>query len=250
MSARGRIRIGTSGWSYRHWVGPFYPEGTPAKHYLDHYVRYFATTELNNTFYSLPKPETLAGWRERAPEDSEFACKASRYITHMKKLKDPAESTKRFFEAVDALGDKLGPILFQLPPSWGLDFERLESFLAALPEGRRYTFEFRDESWFAPEVYDLLGKHDAALCIYHLEGFLSPKEVTADFVYVRLHGPEEEAYRGSYGDAALADWARRLAEWSGAGRDVYCYFDNDEAGYAPNDALRLLRAVEREGGSA
>lgn len=250
MGARGRIRIGTSGWSYRHWVGPFYPEGTPAKGYLDHYIQHFATTELNNTFYSLPKPKTLAGWRDAVPEDFDFACKASRYITHMKKLKDPADSTKRFFETVDVLGDKLGPILFQLPPSWGVDLERLGSFLAALPGGRRYTFEFRDESWLTPAVYDLLSKHDAALCIYHLEGFLSPKEVTAGFVYVRLHGPEEEAYRGSYGDAALAGWARRLAEWSGAGRDVYCYFDNDEAGYAPNDALRLLRAVEREGRSA
>lgn len=183
-----RIHIGTSGWHYEHWVGPFYPEAVPAEDYLSFYAERFAAVEVNNTFYQLPARETLVSWRDGTPGDFLFACKASRYITHMKKLKDPRDSLRRFFEVVEALDPKLGPILFQLPPRWHVDVERLEGFLEALPAGRRYAFEFRDESWFAAEVYDALARHNAAFCIYDLAGRRSPVEVTADFAYVRLHG--------------------------------------------------------------
>lgn len=238
MAGEGRIRIGTSGWSYQHWVGPFYPEGTRSRDFLRLYAEHFDTAELNNTFYNLPKVETLESWRDQTPEDFLFACKGSRYITHMKKLKDPAESTSRFFDALSHLGDKLGPILFQLPPRWGLDTERLEHFLQGLPDGHSYCFEFRNEEWWSDPVYRTLEAHDAAFCVHDLGGLKSPLEATASFVYVRLHGPEGP-YQGSYDHATLTDWARQLVEWSRAGRDVYCYFDNDEHGYAARDAARL-----------
>jgi len=244
MSDGARIRIGTSGWSYRHWVGPFYPEGTAARDYLAYYAARFDATELNNTFYSLPKPERFREWAAETPAGFLFACKASRYITHMKKLKDPAASTAKFLDAVAALGGKCGPILFQLPPHWGCDLARLESFIAELPEGYRHAFEFRDESWFDARVYDLLQRRNAALVIHDLEGTLSPCRATADFVYLRLHGPFEAAYCGSYDDAALRRWADTLLGWREEGRDVYCFFDNDEAGYAATNALTLMQMVE------
>jgi uncharacterized protein YecE (DUF72 family) len=237
--ARGRIHIGTSGWHYPHWRGPFYPPGLKPDGYLDHYARHFNTVEINNTFYKLPARETLADWRARTPAGFVFACKASRYITHMKKLKDPADSTRAFFAAVDALGGKLGPVLFQLPPRWRADPARLAGFLAALPGGRRYVFEFRDESWFTTGVYDVLAEHNAALCAYDLGGNRSPVERTADFAYVRLHGPGGP-YQGRYDGRTLAGWARRFDRWRADGADVYCYFDNDEKGFAVDDARRLM----------
>lgn len=239
-----RIHIGTSGWHYEHWVGPFYPEAVPAEDYLSFYAERFAAVEVNNTFYQLPARETLVSWRDGTPGDFLFACKASRYITHMKKLKDPRDSLRRFFEVVEALDPKLGPILFQLPPRWHVDVERLEGFLEALPAGRRYAFEFRDESWFAAEVYDALARHNAAFCIYDLAGRRSPVEVTADFAYVRLHGPDR-AYRGSYDGRTLYGWLRRFLRWRGEERDVYCFFDNDEKGYAALDALRMMEMLGR-----
>lgn len=243
MAPVGRLRIGTAGWSYRHWVGPFYPEGTPARDYLTYYAGQFRATELNNTFYSLPKSESFRAWAAATPQDFVFACKASRYITHMKKLKDPQASTRKFLEAIDVLGDKCGPVLLQLPPNWGVDTVRLRSFLEGLPGGYRYAFEFRDPSWFDDTVYDLLAAHDAALVIYDLEGWTSPLQATADLVYIRLHGPGEQAYTGSYDAATLESWADRIAGWRAEGRDVYCFFDNDEAGHAPQNALTLQETV-------
>ena len=240
-----RIQIGTSGWHYDHWVGPFYPQGMKSRDFLPFYAQHFAIAEINNTFYQLPQPETLADWREATPPDFEFACKASRFITHMKKLKDPEDSIRRFFEVIEALGGKLGPILFQLPPSWRVNLARLEAFLAALPRSRRYAFEFRDESWFTAGVYEALARHNAAFCIYDIAGRSAPVEVTADFSYVRLHGPEEEAYRGRYDGRTLSGWARRFLGWRDEGRDVYCFFDNDEKGYAALDAMRIQEMLER-----
>lgn len=236
---RGRLYIGTSGWHYRHWVGPFYPEHTSSRDYLRYYAQHFRTTEINNTFYSLPTAKTLTQWCDATPAGFCFACKASRYITHMKKLKDPEQNTRRFFEAIATLGDRLGPVLFQLPPNWHADTKRLAAFLTALPSGSRYTFEFRDHSWHSSAIYDLLERHSAAVCIYDLAGYQSSDVTTADFAYVRLHGPGG-AYQGSYDGRALAGWARRIGGWRDSGLDIYCYFDNDEAGYAPNDALRLI----------
>lgn len=237
------IRIGTSGWRYDHWVGPFYPEGIRPADILPYYAERFPAVEINNTFYQLPDPKTPGAWRDATPNDFRFAVKASRYITHMKKLKDPHDSVRRFFEAVEALGDKLGPVLFQLPPKWGRDLGRLEEFFEALPRGRRYAFEFRDESWLGDETYELLEKRNAALCIYDLDGRRSPARTTADFVYVRLHGPDGP-YQGSYDGRTLNGWARRFRRWRDEGRDIYCFFDNDDQGYAPRDALELQRMLE------
>ncbi len=241
--ASGRIHVGTSGWHYEHWVGPFYPEGMPSAEFLTYYARHFRSVELNSTFYHLPKPATLAGWYERTPADFVFTCKASRYITHMKKLKDPEASIVRFFDVIAVLRSKLGAVVFQLPPRWRVDVPRLRTFLAALPNGYRYAFEFRDESWFGDETYDALARHNAAFCIYDLARRLSPLQVTANFVYVRLHGPDGP-YCGQYDRRTLRGWARRCRAWATQGRDVFFYFDNDEAGYAASDALSLFQMLE------
>jgi len=236
------IRIGTSGWHYDHWVGPFYPDGTKAAAFLALYAEQFAAAEINNTVYQLPSADTLAHWRDTVAGDFAFTAKASRYITHMKKLKDPATSTARFFERIAALEPKLGPLLFQLPPRWRLDLGRLEAFLAALPARHRYVFEFRDESWWTDAVYAALARHGAAFCPFELADRRAPSPVTTDFVYVRLHGPAG-AYQGSYDDAALAGWARQLRAWREAGLDAWVFFDNDEAGHAPANAARLYALV-------
>lgn len=236
------IRIGTSGWHYRHWVGPFYPPNLPASKMLEFYLARFDTVEINNSFYRLPSAETFTAWRESTPKRFVFAVKASRFITHNKKLKDPEEPVARLFASVYALESRLGPILFQLPPQWKLNLERLEEFLRALPKHERYAFEFRNESWNVPPVYEVLRRFNAAYCMYHLAGFQSPMEVTADFTYVRLHGPGGK-YQGSYDDAALHAWAERIHSWRPKLRAIYVYFDNDQAGYAVKDALRLKDMV-------
>jgi uncharacterized protein YecE (DUF72 family) len=239
----GNIFIGTSGWHYPHWVGPFYPRGMTYQEFLPYYTRHFKTVEINNTFYHLPTPRTLTEWEKHSPDNFLFACKASRFITHMKKLKDPEQSLKRFFETVNVLHHKLGPILFQLPPRWKINVPRLEEFLKALPKPFRYAFEFRDESWFTQPVYDVLTQHDAALCLYHLAGRWAPEIVTTDFVYVRLHGPGQ-AYQGKYSAQTLRHWANKCHKWALLGKNVYCYFDNDEDGYAPINALALQKKVD------
>jgi uncharacterized protein YecE (DUF72 family) len=232
------IHIGTSGWHYGHWRGPFYPDELGAEGFLAYYAERFHTVEINNSFYQLPSESTLGKWRDAVPQGFLFAVKGSRFITHMKKLKDPARSLAPFLERVAVLGEKLGPILFQLPPRWRFNAARLAGFLSALPGAYRYTLELRDQSWINDDALDLLARHGAAFCIYELAGYLSPLEVTADFVYIRLHGPGGP-YQGQYDDATLAAWAGAISAWSREGREVFCYFDNDEAGYAAQDALRL-----------
>lgn len=238
----GTIRIGTSGWNYGDWKGRFYPADTKPDDFLRRYAEAFRTVEINNTFYNIPKERAVRSWRESVPEDFVFACKVSRYVTHMKKLKDPDAGLKRFFGAVETLGERLGPILFQLPPNWRVNPERLGELLRRLPSSRRYAFEFRDKSWFDRSILDLLKEHNAALCIYDLEGWQAPATVTADFTYVRLHGPERR-YEGHYDGRTLAGWAKRFVRWSDDEIDVYCYFDNDQGACAPIDAGRLIEQV-------
>ena len=240
---RGRTLIGTSGWSYDHWDETFYPEGLATGERLAFYARRFATVELNNSFYQLPARKQLERWRDIAGDGFVFAVKASRYITHMKKLNDPEESLDRFLGRVDTLGSALGPILFQLPPRWHRDPGRLAAFLRQLPDEHRYAFEFRDRSWHVGEIHAALRGAGAAFCIYDLAGEVSPKEITADFVYVRLHGPDGP-YQGSYDAQALAGWAGAISAWRDRGLDVYCYFDNDEAGHAPRNAARLADMLD------
>ena len=241
-------RIGTSGWQYKHWRGPFYPEKLPLRAWLPYYAEHFDTVEVNNSFYRLPTEETFAKWRDTTPPGFVFAVKASRYLTHFKRLIEPAEPIARLFSRIDVLGDKLGPVLFQLPPRWSVDVERLRLFLAELPRGRRYAMEFRDPSWETPAVWRLLERHNVARCVYELAGYTAPLEDTADFVYLRLHGPSSSKYAGSYDARALERWARwldRSALPNGRKRDVYVYFDNDQAGYAAANAAALKTKLER-----
>jgi uncharacterized protein YecE (DUF72 family) len=238
------IHIGTSGWSYEDWKGPFYPADLPSEDMLAYYAGHFSSVEINSTFYRLPEVWVLDHWLDTVPEGFVFSAKASRYITHLKKLKNPVDTLSPFLDRISRLGGRLGPILFQLPPRWGLDLSCLQAFLESLHKGRRYAFEFRDTSWFRRETWRLLARHDAAFCIYDLDGRLSPKAVTADFVYVRLHGPDGP-YRGSYEFQTLAGWAGAISAWTRQGKAVYCYFDNDQRGYAALNALRLKGMLEK-----
>ncbi|HZE20832.1 MAG TPA: DUF72 domain-containing protein [Desulfobaccales bacterium] len=239
----GSIHIGTSGWHYGHWRGPFYPEDLSPEGFLEFYAQRFQTVEINNSFYQLPSEPALESWRQGVPDNFIFAVKGSRFITHMKKLKDPERSLAPFLQRIVVLQEKLGPILFQLPPRWRFNESRLAAFLEALPGGHRYTLELRDQSWINAAALDLLARYGAAFCIYELDGFLSPREVTADFVYIRLHGPGGP-YQGQYDSQTLAGWAGAISTWSRQGRDVFCYFDNDDAGYAARNALQLQNMLQ------
>ena len=210
---------------------------------LSYYYERFDTVELNNTFYRLPMKNALENWRDSTPEKFCFAAKGSRFLTHMKKLRDPEQGLERFFDAVDVLRQKLGPVLFQLPPNWELDLNRLAHFLKTLPKRHRYAFEFRNPSWNVREVYDLLARHSIGYCIFDLAGFQSPIEVTTDLVYIRLHGPGDK-YQGSYSTTVLSDWGHQIRKWQKEHRTVYVYFDNDQAGYATHNALKLKELLE------
>lgn len=237
------VFIGTSGWSYEHWKGNFYPDDLPSSDMLSSYMQLFDTVEINNSFYRLPTEHALEQWLKTVPEDFVFSIKASRFITHMKKLREPSATLPPFMERMRLLEPKLGPILFQLPSRWHLNLERLTVFLQSLDRQYRYTIECRDPGWFDDRVYAALAEHQVAWCIYDLNRKLSPLEVTTDFVYIRLHGPDEP-YCGCYGDHALSEWAERISNWQAHGKQVYCYFDNDEAGYAPRNALALKRLLQ------
>ena len=245
MSGSDTVHIGTCGWHYDHWKGSFYPDAISTEEMLPYYTAHFHSVEVNNSFYQLPKKATLEHWKKTVPQNFIFAIKGSRYITHMKKLKDPVQSVPPLLEIAGVMEEKMGPILFQLPPRWRINLERLESFLQFLSRDFRYAFEFRDPSWFNDGTYEMLAKKEAAFCIYHLAGRLSPKEVTTDFVYVRLHGPEG-AYQGQYDGRTLSGWAGAFSTWHSQGKEVFCYFDNDEAGYAVQDALRLQKMLLKE----
>jgi uncharacterized protein YecE (DUF72 family) len=239
------IRIGTSGYSYKHWVGRYYPAGIKAAGMLAHYLRDFDTVEVNNTFYQLPQEATFDNWRDRTPAHFEFAVKGSRFLTHMIKLKDPERALANFLPRAERLGSKLGPILWQFPPGWKVNLERLEQFLETLPRQHRYTFELRNETWMTDSVLDLLRRYDAAFCIYELAGYHSPIELTANWTYIRLHGPSASKYQGSYSDETLGEWATRIRQWSRKLDAIYIYFDNDDSAFAVDNALTLKRMLGR-----
>lgn len=239
------IRIGCSGWQYRHWRGDFYPADLPAARWLEYYAQRFDTVEINNTFYRLPEAPTFAAWARRVPAGFVFALKASRFLTHMKKLKDPADPLQRFFTRAKHLRTSLGPVLYQLPPHWPVNLERFRSFLRALPRGRRHAVEFREPSWYAPEVFALMERHRVALCLHDMPGSAPERVAIGPFVYVRFHGVQK--YSGRYDDRTLQTWAAWLAEQRRGGRPIYAYFNNDVGGHAPRDALRLRRMI-RVGG--
>jgi len=231
--------IGTSGWSYDGWRGRFYPRAMRKTAWLGHYANVFRTVEVNASFYHLPKPPVLEGWVAQTPPDFLFAVKAWRAITHYRRLAGCEDHLRVFYERLALLGPKAGPVLFQLPPRFGVDLPRLEDFLAQLPEDRRHAFEFRDPSWHTDAVYALLAEHNAAFVPFEMGPARSPRVATADFVYARLHG-HRRRYRGDYGKAALHDWAGWLGTQMDAGRDVHVYFDNtDEKDFAVRNAQAL-----------
>jgi uncharacterized protein YecE (DUF72 family) len=238
------VRIGTSGWHYNHWRARFYPEDMASAEMLAFYARRFPAVEINNSFYKLPQKETFENWRGTVPDGFIFAVKASRYITHMKKLKEPEEPVRHFLERIAGLGNRLGPVLFQLPPNWHCNPDRLRAFVGALPDENRYAFEFRDPSWFTDEIFRILEEAGAAFCIYDLEGRLSPKPVTADFIYVRLHGPGS-AYEGNYSPEFLSGRAGAFSTWQRQGKDIFCFFDNDQKGFAAANAMSLLEMLNQ-----
>lgn len=241
-NGKGKIYVGTSGWHYKHWIGPFYPEGTKPADFMAYYEQFFQTVEINNSFYHLPPEKTFDQWKKAAPNDFVFAVKANRFITHIKKLKDPKAPFMNFIQHATRLQEKLGPILFQLPPKWHYNEERFSAFVAMLPPDYRYTFEFRDTTWLNEAALGILKKHNMALCIYELGYYSSPIEVTADFVYIRLHGPAEK-YQGNYSDKTLSEWADRCKKWQEKSLDVFVYFDNDQKGYAAINAKKLKSLI-------
>jgi uncharacterized protein YecE (DUF72 family) len=240
-----RIAIGTSGWSYQSWRGAFFPSQIMVKHHLAYYGTQFLSTELNGVFYRTPSLVAVKAWRDQTPDQFLFSWKASKYITHWKRLgKSSANSLALIDERYKILGPKAGPLLFQLPPQFKADLKRLAQFLEMLPRGRRYTFEFRDRSWYSENCLDLLQEHDVALCVSDHHDAPSPWISTASYVYVRGHGPNG-TYRGHYDDRKLRVWADKIEEWYADGRDVFIYFDNDQKSAAPYDAAKLRTILRR-----
>ena len=250
----GRIRIGCSGWNYSSWRGRFYPDGLPAARWLSFYATHFDTVESNATFYRLPEVETFAAWAQQTPRDFVMGIKASRYLTHLKKLRDPHEPLQRLFERAAPLGTRMGPVLYQLPGQLHADLPRLEVFLAALPAvlpahevaapvRLQHVLEFRHPSWYDEATYTLLQRHDVALCLHDMAGSAVVEPFVGPIVYVRFHGAGGR-YFGSYPESALYRWAERLTQASRDGRDVYAYFNNDPDAAAPRDAAALRALVD------
>jgi uncharacterized protein YecE (DUF72 family) len=240
------IRIGTSGWQYADWRGRFYSRGISPHDRLADYARRFATVEINATFYGLPEPARYEGWAAATPADFVFAVKASRYLTHVRRLRDPVEPVARLLDGARRLGPKLGPVLLQLPPTMKVDLARLDSALVAFPPAIRVAVEFRDRSWWVDETWAVLRAHRAALCIADAGSRRSPVELTADWTYVRLHWGRATP-PPCYGRRALAAWAIRLAGLIESTSEAYVYFNNDPGACAPHDAAVLAAACRRLG---
>lgn len=241
----GELRVGTSGWVYADWRGRFYPETLKQKDYLYYYSRHFNSAEINASFYHLPERDTFAQWAESVPDDFVFAVKASRFITHVRRLKDVEEPWKRFLEHASALGHKLGPILIQLPPNYRCDRPALEAFLQMAQESgsHRLAFEFRHASWFDPPILDLLRRCRAAAVIADSSRYpQAPAVPTTHFVYLRFHGPAE-LFASRYTDQQLESWASKIRSWLEGGKTVYAYFNNDFHAYAVANAKRLVELV-------
>jgi uncharacterized protein YecE (DUF72 family) len=231
------VRVGCSGWQYRHWRGNFYPADLPQHQWLEYYAKQFDTVEVNNSFYRLPPEGLLASWRARVPARFLFAVKASRYLTHMKKLKDPEEPLDRIFSRGRELQKKLGPVLYQLPPQLQKNIARLTGFLAALPDKKtiKHAIEFRHPSWYDEEVFEALDRTNVALCLHDMQGSATPRISIGRFLYVRFHGASGK-YAGAYSAEQLREWAQWL---EGQRKRAFVYFNNDVGGQAPRDAKTL-----------
>jgi len=244
----GRVLVGTSGWQYRDWRGTFYPAGVPQRRWLEHYASRFATVENNGTFYRLPPRETFAGWRDRVGRDFVMTVKASRYLTHVRRLRDPAEPVRRLLDAAAGLGDRLGPVLLQLPPDLRAAPRLLDECLGRFPAGIRVAVEPRHESWQSAEVRDVLAARNATLCWADRAGTaVTPLWRTADWGYLRFHEGDDGPGWPRYRDSTLRAWADRIAATWAEGLDVYVYFNNDQGGAAPRDAAAFAAAVRAQG---
>jgi uncharacterized protein YecE (DUF72 family) len=241
-----RSRIGCSGFSYREWRGVVYPEGLPMRRWLEHYATLFDTVELNSTFYRLPAASTVEGWAAQVPPGFVFAEKLGAFGSHRMKLRDAASWLPNHLERAALLGDALGPTLVQLPPRWRRNVERLDEFLTVAPPSQRWAVELREQSWLHDDVFEVLRRHGAALCVHDLLAD-HPFVLTAPWTYVRFHGPNalERPYHGPYGPRRLRAWAERLGEVLDQGCDVYGYFNNDVGGHAVADATWLRDALVR-----
>ncbi|MBY0230834.1 MAG: DUF72 domain-containing protein, partial [Gemmataceae bacterium] len=233
------VFIGTSGWSYGHWVGVLYPREASSLQRLEAYAREFRTVEVNNTFYRWPKDAVFAAWRDRLPEGFLASAKASRGLTQFRKLNDPQPWLERMESGLASLREKRGVLLFQLPPHFGRDLDRLDRFLGAVPKGQRVAVEFRHPSWDAEESYEVLARHGAAYCVMSGAGLPCVLRAPSALVYVRLHGPDRQhLYAGSYSEDDLRWWADRIGEWRSQGREVFAYFNNDGHGNAVRNGRR------------
>jgi len=235
--------VGTSGWHYDHWRDRFYPEKLVKAKWLEFYASHFTTVEVNNSFYRLPSEAAFATWRDSSPANFTFAVKVSRFITHIKRLKDTAEALENFVSRARILREKLGPLLYQLPPNMHRNDEVLESFLSTLPQGMKHVFEFRHESWVNEGVFEILRRYNVGLCVFDMPSFSCPLVATADFAYVRLHG-STGLYWSCYSDEELADWAKGLANLAANLKAVYIYFNNDAEAFAVRNAITIRAFLE------
>ncbi|MGD0946820.1 MAG: DUF72 domain-containing protein [Candidatus Binatia bacterium] len=236
------IRVGCSGWIYPHWRERFYPKELSQKEWFRHYAQTFDTVEINNSFYHLPSEKAVAQWKEQAPPGFVYAVKVNRFITHMKKLKEPQEPLRRFISRMRGLGEHLGPLLYQLPPHWNCNPERFSAFLDALPPELMHVFEFRHQSWINDQIFAALEAHGASLCVHDMIGIEIPRVAIGPVTYVRFHGTLPK-YAGGYSDTVLSSWARWLQEQATAGQAAFAYFNNDAEAQAVFDAQKLRRQI-------
>jgi len=231
--------IGTSGFAYREWKPKFYPKEVPAKDFLSFYASNFESVEIDGTFYRMPKENVIEAWKRNTPEDFRFALKASQVITHWQRLKTPSDSLDRWLKTISGMGSRLGIALYQLPPNFKADFERLGAFLEALPPSIRSAMEFRHDSWFVDECYRLLEQHKVALCIHDSDENTTPIRLTAPVTYVRLR-------RAQYTDELRAEWAARIRAWVNAGVDVFAYIKHEDNPDAPLIAKQFAAELEQQ----
>ena len=242
---RCEIRVGTSGWYYSHWAGRFYPDGLAKDKWLAHYAQHFDTVEINNTFYHLPKAKTFENWHDKAPQGFVFTLKANRYITHIRRLAAAEEPVERFFAGAALLQEKLGPVLYQLPPNFQKDLELLADFMKLTRKRTQAFFEFRHKSWYSQDTYDLLDEYGFGFCVHDLGGVATPRVIAAEKIYLRLHGPGS-ACSGNYPQSALADWAAWIEAHAKKVTHVYAYFNNDINAYAVENAKTLRQLLGQE----
>jgi uncharacterized protein YecE (DUF72 family) len=244
MDIPAKWRIGTSGWNYKHWKEIFYPQQLPVSKWLDFYSSQFDSVEVNATFYRLPKPESVDKWYEKSPEGFLWAVKGNKFITHTRRLKNPKEPLERLYTSLERLREKLGPILFQLPPSLSFDKRLFTSFCENLNPTYQHVLEVRHPSWLDSQAFEILRRYSMAFCLSDTAGkYPYHEEITTDFLYIRLHG-SQKLYASEYSEDELQQWARKIKNWD---METYLYFDNDFQGFAVKNAKRLTEILSSVG---